>query len=133
VRKLSKSFRGTWYLFSRRLRRYGNGVRPKRGTDDEVGFWKTMTARKDVYANDDGNKEVIGHKCGLTYNVFVEPPPLPGEPKRKRKYEPTKWKMEEFISADSNRPPDKTAPNPMLVSTVLVVGDPNSIDSTSNV
>ncbi|TVU36586.1 hypothetical protein EJB05_18524, partial [Eragrostis curvula] len=110
VAKLRKSFEGTWYLFSPRDRKYAGGERPRRSTNDGVGFWKSMEAKKKVLGGADG-KEVIGYKRGLTFHLFVD---KPGDVKKK--WKPTEWKMVEFVSINTDRPPKENAANPMLLN-----------------
>ncbi|KAL6616268.1 hypothetical protein ACP70R_038538 [Stipagrostis hirtigluma subsp. patula] len=121
VRELDRSLEGSWYMFSPRSRKHPNGMRPRRRTGDDAGFWKSMGAKRVVRGAD--GREVIGHKCGLTFHEFVDEqgdghvagdnPPA----KRKRRgKKPTEWKMLELVSADSDMAPDDAAADPMLLN-----------------
>ncbi|KAF7120853.1 hypothetical protein RHSIM_Rhsim13G0220100 [Rhododendron simsii] len=71
-----------WYFFTPRVRKYPNGVRPNRGTND--GYWKATGADKPV----DLKNQVVGFKKALVY--------YEGKPGRSENSRKTNWIMHEF-------------------------------------
>ncbi|XP_058198367.1 NAC transcription factor 47-like [Rhododendron vialii] len=70
-----------WYFFTSRDRKYPNGFRPNRATDN--GYWKATGADKFVHYKD----QVVGPRKAL---VFYEGKPKPGKGIK------TNWIMHEF-------------------------------------
>uniref|UniRef100_A0ACD5WGD2 Uncharacterized protein n=1 Tax=Avena sativa TaxID=4498 RepID=A0ACD5WGD2_AVESA len=74
------SINGSWYVFSRRHRKYKNGFRPTRSVG-EVGYWKSNTVEAAIIVNG----VEIGRVNSLTFTLGCQP-----------KGTPTLWKMKEY-------------------------------------
>jgi hypothetical protein len=113
--RLGRSVEGFWYVFSKRHRKYPNGMRPSRSTGT-AGRWKTVGQNKEVH--DAAEQFVIGHKCELSYEVFVHEhlgDRPPGSKPPRPRLEKTEWKMCEFVAMDTDKP-ISSGPDKMLVS-----------------
>ncbi|XP_074341712.1 uncharacterized protein LOC141679120 [Apium graveolens] len=56
----------TWYFFTKRIRKYPNGIRPDRAAGD--GYWKQTNVVSPIFRAGENNKEVkIGRKITLDY------------------------------------------------------------------
>lgn len=86
-----------WYFFSPRERRYPNGIRPKRSTED--GYWKVSGSDKKIYSKG----SIIGRWNTLVFYKGKAP-------NGKR----TNWIMREYRVEGPSR--EKTSARDMTVS-----------------
>ncbi|KAK6151467.1 hypothetical protein DH2020_014102 [Rehmannia glutinosa] len=82
-----KSFKGHWYFFTPRDKKYKNGTRPSRSAGD--GFWKATGSDKPIIYDN----EEIGYKKSLVFYKGKHP----GDIK-------TDWIMNEFTVKNSHAP-----------------------------
>ncbi|GLT78749.1 hypothetical protein SLA2020_502770 [Shorea laevis] len=93
-----------WYFFTSRTKKYKNGSRPQRATNDKIGYWKATGADKEIKYEG----KTVGVKKTLVYHT--------GNPPNGTK---TNWIMHEYRENDRTKKRDRSNNDMLLDPWVL--------------